>query len=127
MFGALLLLFLQAASAPKLLRSEVGPSGAARGGTFVLDEQRDTFDVSTDARVYVVFEWQGVPGTHKCDVSWIAPDGSVALQSVLDLNAAGPRFSGYWALVLNPAIARGLWAAEVKVDGQKAGSKTFRI
>ncbi len=130
MFTMLLLLSLQAAApatAPKLIRGEAGPSGVARAGTFVLDEQRDAFDVAKDQRVYVVFEWEGKPGPHHCELVWTAPDGSIALQSALDLDARGPRFSGYWALLLNPTIARGLWAAEVTVDGQKAGSKTFRI
>lgn len=130
MMTMLLLLSLQAAgpaAAPRLIRGETGPSGVARAGTFVLDEQRDAFDVAKDQRVYVVFEWEGKPGPHHCELSWTAPDGTVALQSALDLDARGSRFSGYWALLLNPTIARGLWAAEVTVDGQKAGSKTFRI
>ena len=85
----MLLLLLQAAapprlaSAPKVVRAEMGPSGAVRGGTFVLDEQREAFDVSKDKQLYAVFEWEGTAGPHHCELSWIAPDGTTAMQASL--------------------------------------------
>ncbi|MBX7186338.1 MAG: hypothetical protein K1Y01_14465 [Vicinamibacteria bacterium] len=115
------------ADAVRLIRAEVGPSGATKGSTFVLNEKRESFDLATDKEVIVAFEWDGPPATHRCELSWIAPDGTVALKAVLDLAAKGRRFSGFWSLLLNPTMARGLWAAEVKVDGSPGGSRTFRI
>ena len=111
----------------RVIRSESGSKGAPTGDTFVFAEQRDSFDLASDKEVIVAFEWDGPPGTHRCELSWIAPDGSVGLQTRLDLPAKGRRFSGFWSLILNPTMPRGLWAAEVKVDGIAAGSKTFRI
>lgn len=111
----------------QIIRSEVGPKGATKGDTFVFDEQRDSFDLAADKEVIVAFEWEAAPGNHRCELSWIAPDGTVALKAMLDLPAKGRRFSGYWSLLLNPTMARGLWAAEVKVNGIPAGSRTFRI
>ena len=117
----------KAATPARMIRAEVGPSGVSKGGTFVLDEQREAFDVAKDKQVIVSFEWEAAPAVHKCELSWVAPDGTVALQTMLDLDAKGRRFSGYWSLLLNPTMARGLWAAEVKVDGVAAGSRTFRV
>ena len=111
----------------RVMRAEVGPKGSPRGDTFVFDEQRDSFNLATDKEITVAFEWDAPPGTHRCELSWIAPDGGVALQARLDLPAKGRRFSGFWSLILNPTMSPGLWAAEVKVDGVAAGSKTFRI
>lgn len=111
----------------QVVRSEVGPRGAAKGDTFVLDEQRDSFDLAVDKEVIVAFEWEAAPGNHRCELSWIAPDGTVALKALLDLPAKGRKFSGFWSLLLNPTMARGLWAAEVTVNGIPAGSRTFRI
>lgn len=111
----------------RVIRAEVGPKGAPNGDTFIFEEQRDVFDLGGDQQVIVAFEWDGPPGTHHCELHWIAPDGTSALQTVIDLPARGRRFSGYWSLLLNPAMPRGLWAAEAKVDGRPAGSRTFRV
>jgi hypothetical protein len=111
----------------RVIRAEVGLTGAVRDNTFVLDAQKESFDLKTDKEVIVAFEWDGPPGTHRCELSWLSPDGSVALQTRLDLAARGRRFSGYWSLLLNPTMSPGLWAAEVKVDGVASGSRTFRI
>ncbi len=111
----------------QVIRAEIGSKGAAKGDTFVIDEPRDTFDLATDKEVIAGFEWEGTPGNHRCELSWIKPDGTVGLRAVLDLPARGRKFSGYWSLLLNPTMTRGLWAADVKVDGAPAGSKTFRI
>ena len=111
----------------RLIRAEVGSKGTPKGDTFVIEEQRDAFDLAKDKEVIVAFEWDGPPGTHRCELSWIAPDGSIGLQTRLDLTAKGRRFSGYWSLLLSATMAPGLWAAEVKVDGAANGSRTFRV
>ena len=44
----------KAATPARMIRAEVGPSGVSKGGTFVLDEQREAFDVAKDKQVIVL-------------------------------------------------------------------------
>lgn len=118
----------QAGSAARLVSVDAGPRGSVRGDRFVLESAQEGFTPGVDAQVVIAFEWEGQPGAHRCEVAWIAPDGSVALRGAVDLPPSrGRRFGAHFTMLLADQLTPGLWAAEATVDGVRAGSKTFRI
>src|SRR5215831_5150541 len=116
------------ATAPVVvLRAAVGPSGQLRSGNYVLDEERTRFDPAVDKQVIVLFQWEGVPGTHRMSVQWKSPDGAASTTPPVEYAASDRRFGGYWPLALSSSTAVGTWIVEASVDGQPAGKLTFEV
>lgn len=111
----------------QLLRIVSGPSGSESGGTFVLSEERSSFNRSTDREAIVSFQWQGNPGPHKLVAQWKGPDGNFSSRSAFDYVAKERRFGAYWRLTLSPSMPIGTWSIEATVDGEPAGRYTFEI
>jgi len=111
----------------RLVRSTSGSRGAVQGTRYVVEDPRAAFVAGSDRQIVVLFEWDTVPGPHHCEASWREPSGKVVLISPADFDARGSKFSAYWSLALPDSPALGLWAVEVKVDGQPAGVHTFQV
>lgn len=116
-----------AAAPPTVLRVAVGPSGQLRSGNYVLDEERSRFDPAVDRQVIVLFQWEGVAGTHRMSVTWKSPDGAASTTPPVEYTANDRRFGGYWPLTLSAATAPGTWTVQATVDGQPAGQVTFEV
>lgn len=110
-----------------VLRIAAGPGGAEADGSFVLREERSTFNRATDREVVVVFQWEGAPGAHRLEAKWRSPDGAFTSTSALDYTAKGRRFGAYWTLGITPEMTPGLWTIEATVDGLPGGRLQFEI
>lgn len=117
----------QGGSPFRVVKSMVGSKGVAQGAKFVVEDLRTTFRVPQDKQVVVYFEWEGPPGAHHFQGTWIEPSGKVEGTGTFDYVSPGRDFSGYWILQLNKTVPYGLWALEAQIDGKPAGEKTFRI
>ena len=111
----------------RLVRSVSGAAGVLQVDQFVIQDPRQVFHVPDDKLVYVLFEWEGPMGSHHLQGSWKDPSGKTVLVANIDSVAKTSRFSAYWALTLTPGIAPGLWALEVQIDGQPAGTHSFQV
>lgn len=104
-----------------------GSKGELHGTEYVMEDPKTVFHVPQDHQIVVSFEWQGPPGTHHAVGAWRGPDGKVALTTDFDLNSGGSKYIGTWTLAIPASIPPGLWALEVRVDGQPAGSQIIQI
>lgn len=115
------------APAVHVVRIASGPSGTETNGTFVLTEQRASFNRQSDREIVVHFEWDGVAGRHKLAAQWHGPDGTAISTSPIDYQARDRRFGAYWRLTISPTMALGSWSVDATVDGQPAGRWSFDI
>ncbi len=120
-------LVAEQAAPARLVRSTSGTRGSVQGTRYVIEDPRAAFAAGTDRQIVVLFEWETLPGRHHCEASWRDPSGKAVLISPADFDAPGRRFSAYWSLALPDSPTLGLWAVEVKVDGQPAGVHTFQV
>ncbi len=111
----------------RLVRSTSGSRGVAEGGRYLIEDPRTVFSAADDRQVVVYFEWEGRPGTYRCEGRWKDPTGKVVLVAPIEYRAASSRFGLYWTLALPATAANGLWALEVYADGQPAGTHTFEV
>jgi len=117
-----------AAEAPRLLRSLSGPSGKVVGSEFILDEIRSRFIFPADKSLTVYFQWEAPPGDHVLTAIWKRPDGGVAsISPDVKIETKTPALNSYWVFTLYSGMANGVWAMEVRIDGQPAGSHPFEV
>jgi hypothetical protein len=113
---------------PKLLRSLSGPSGKTIGSEYVLTETRSRFVYPTDSSLVVYFEWVAQPGNHILTAVWKRPDGSIAsISPDVNIQTSTSTLQCYWIFSLSPGVVNGVWAVDVRVDGQPAGSHPFEL
>jgi len=117
----------QSGSPYKVLRSVSGAAGHEDNGRYVMDDPRSVFVAGKDAKVTVYFEWEGPLGPHHFEGLWKSPDGKIALISDFRYEAKGPRFTGYWSMLLSDATPAGEWKLEARIDGEPAGVHSFVI
>ena len=120
-------LYAQNAPTVQVLKIAAGPSGAEANGVFTLSEERARFSRIEDREVFVHFQWEGLPGTHRLEAVWRSPDGTSTANSVVEYAAKTRRFGAYWRFMLSPTMQLGTWAIEAKVDGEPAGRFTFEV
>jgi hypothetical protein len=111
----------------KLLRAVSGTRGATENGRFVIEDPRTVFFVPEDTQIVFYFEWEGSPGSHRLEGTWLDPSGKVATVSAFDYDAKERRFGGQWSLPIGPGNAPGTWIFEARVDGESAGRHAFDI
>jgi len=117
----------QPAASIHVLKISSGPSGSEVNGTFVLTSERSVFNRNDDREVIVLFQWDGVPGTHRLVAQWRSPDSAVTSNSAIDYLARAQRFGAYWSLPLSASMPLGTWSIEATVDGLPAGRFTFEV
>jgi S1-C subfamily serine protease len=89
---------------------------------------RDRFVIPQDKSFIVFFEWTGSPGAHVLTGVWRAPNGQVdSISPDVKIESTTSDLSSYWTYILNPEMASGIWAFDVRIDGQPAGSHSFEI
>ncbi len=110
-----------------VVKSLVGAKEKAEGMKFVVEDRRTTFHLPRDKQVVVYFEWEGPPGAHHFQGTWIEPTGKIEGTSTFEYVTPISHFSGYWVLRLNNTVPRGLWALQAQIDGKPAGERTFLI
>ncbi len=119
---------LSAAGDFRLIRSLSGPSGKVDGSKFVFDEVRSRFVHPQDKSLIAYFEWEGPPGTHVLTGLWRRPDGRVdSISPDVKIESNTSQLTCYWTYTLDPEMMPGVWAVEVRVDGQPGGSHSFEI
>lgn len=129
----LILLALTAAAqeAPagfRLVRSQSGPSGKVVGTKLALDDVRNRFVYPADKHLMVYFEWNGPVGEHALTAMWRSPDGKIAsISPDIKLQTIARDFGAYWVYEIAPGMPSGVWTAEVRIDGQPAGSHPFEL
>ncbi len=111
----------------KLLRTASGTRASTENGRLVIEDQRTLFYVPDDKQIIFYFEWEGPPGLHRFEGTWLDPSGKVATVSAFDYDAKERRFGGQWSLPVGPAHAPGTWTFEARVDGEPAGRHSFEI
>jgi S1-C subfamily serine protease len=111
----------------QVVRSVSGSVGSMQGDQFVIADAREVFHVPDDKQVFVFFEWDGTAGSHHLEGTWKDPTGKNLSTANLDAVAKTSRFSAYWELTLSPGMTPGLWALEIKIDGQPAGTHSFQV
>lgn len=109
------------------LRSISGAVGHEENGRFKMDDPRSAFTAGTDAKVIVYFEWEGPVGPHHFEGLWKSPEGKLVMLSDFRYEARGPRYSGYWTMLLTDSTPSGEWSIEARIDGEAAGTHTFII
>jgi hypothetical protein len=110
----------------EILRIASGPRGSEVSGEFKLDEERTSFNRSSDTQVVVSFQWQGAPGVHRFAGRWRSPRGDLSI-SEFEYTARERRFGAYWTLPISPSTPVGEWSLEATVDGVPAGKAVFQI
>jgi hypothetical protein len=110
-----------------VLKIAAGPSGSQKNDSFVLNEERSTFNRTDDREVIVMFQWEGAPGQHRLVAEWRSPDGGATSNSAVNYVAKDRRFGAYWRLTLSPTMQTGTWSIEATVDGQPAGRFSFEV
>ena len=111
----------------RVVRSLCGSKGTSHGSDFRVEDPKNEFHPAEDHQIIVYFEWEGPPGSHHAEGIWRSPDGKAVVTSDFDLASQSTHYSGYWTLAIPEAVAPGLWALEATIDGQPAGTQTFRI
>ncbi|HLW52001.1 MAG TPA: serine protease [Candidatus Angelobacter sp.] len=111
----------------KVLRSVSGAAGHQDGDRYVMDDPRSVFTVGKDSKVTVYFEWEGPLGPHHFEGLWKSPEGRIVLISDFRYEAKGPRYSGYWSMLLTEGTPSGEWNIEARIDGEPAGMHSFVI
>jgi hypothetical protein len=111
----------------RVVRSLCGSKGTSHGSDFRVEDPKSEFHPAEDHQIIVYFEWEGPPGSHHAEGIWRSPDGKAVVTSDFDLASQSTHYTGYWTLAIPEAVAPGLWALEVTIDGQPAGTQTFRI
>lgn len=111
----------------KLLRTASGTTASVANGRITIDDPRTVFFVPDDKEIVFYFEWEGAPGVHRLEGTWLDPSGKVATVSAFDYEAKERRFGGQWTLPIGPGHAAGPWTFEVRVDGEPAGRLAFEI
>lgn len=111
----------------KALRSVSGAAGHEDKGHYVMDDARSVFTAGKDTKVIVYFEWEGPVGPHHFEGLWKSPEGKIVLISDFRYEAKGPRFSGYWSMLLSEATPSGEWNLEARIDGEPAGTHSFVV
>lgn len=111
----------------KVIRSVSGAAGHEDNGRYVMEDPRSVFVVGKDKKVIVYFEWEGPAGPHHFEGLWKGPEGKTLLISDFSYEAKGPRFTGYWSLILSEGTPSGEWNLEARIDGEAAGTHSFMI
>jgi len=111
----------------RLIRSTSGSKETTKGERYVIEDPRTIFYVPGDNKVIVVFEWEGPPGMHHFQGSWLDPSGKVVSVGDVDIQAPGSEFSCSWTLNIPDSVRQGLWALQAQIDGRPAGVATFEI
>ncbi len=111
----------------RLLRSTSGPSGVQRAGRYLVEDPRTAFSLEQDRQLVVHFEWEGPAGRHELRGTWRDPQGLMAQQSALALDAPQRRFGSFWTLLLAEHMAPGAWTLEVSIDGEPAGRHVVEL
>jgi hypothetical protein len=111
----------------KAVRSISGAAGHDANGRFIMDDPRSVFTAGKDPRVIVYFEWEGPLGPHHFEGLWKSPEGKIVLISDFRYEAKGPRFTGYWSMLLADGTPSGEWNLEARIDGEPAGMHSFVI
>ena len=110
----------------RIVRIAAGPRGSEVGGQFRLEQERITFNRSSDTQVVVYFQWDGAPGLHRMAGRWRSPAGGVAI-SEFEYNARDRLFGAYWTLPISPSTPLGTWSIEATIDGLPSGAFTFEV
>jgi len=92
-----------------------------------MDDPRSVFELGKHTKVIVSFEWEGPMGPHHFEGLWKGPEGKIVLISDFSYEAKGPRFSGYWSMLLSEGTPSGEWNLEARIDGQPAGAHSFVV
>jgi hypothetical protein len=92
-----------------------------------MEDPRSVFEPGKHSKVIVYFEWEGPLGPHHFEGLWKGPEGKIVLISDFSYEAKGPRFNGYWSMLLSDATPAGEWKLEARIDGQPAGVHSFVI
>lgn len=116
-----------ASSGIKVLRSVSGSAGHQDAGRYIMEDPRSVFEAGKHSKVIVYFEWEGPLGPHHFEGLWKGPEGKIVLISDFSYEAKGPRFNGYWSMLLSDATPTGEWNLEARIDGQPAGVHSFVI
>ncbi len=90
----------------RLVRSTSGSRGSLQGSRYVVEDPRTTFAADVDRQVIVHFDWEGRPGSYRCEGRWKDPSGKVVLVAPLEYQATSRRFGLYWTLALPTTAAR---------------------
>jgi hypothetical protein len=116
-----------AGSSFKVIRSVSGAAGHEDHGRYIMEDPRSVFVVGKDTKVIVYFEWEGPLGNHHFEGLWKGPEGKTLLVSDFSYEAKGPRFTGYWSMVLSEGTPSGEWNVEARIDGEAAGTHSVMI
>jgi hypothetical protein len=92
-----------------------------------MEDPRSVFRLPEDSQLIVYFEWEGPKGLRRFEGHWKDPSGKVVLIAPTDYEVVRRRFGIFWSLALPPTAAAGLWALEIRVEGQVVGSHTFEV
>ncbi|HEV2305343.1 MAG TPA: serine protease [Candidatus Acidoferrales bacterium] len=111
----------------RLISSTSGTKETTKNEHYIIEDPRDVFHVPGDQQIVVVFDWQGPPGMHHFQGSWMDPTGKVVSVGNVDLQATGSEFSCSWSLNIPDSVKPGLWAIQVTIDGLPAAVHTFQI
>ena len=111
----------------RLIRSTAGSKEITKGEQYIIQDPRTVFHVPDDHQVIVVFEWEGPPGLHHLQGSWVDPSGNAESVGNVDIQAPGAEFQCSWTLNIPDSVKQGLWALETQIDGRPAGVQTFQI
>jgi S1-C subfamily serine protease len=112
----------------RFVRSLSGPSGKVEGSRYVFDEVRNRFVLPQDKVLIVYFEWEGPPGPHVLTGLWRRPDGQVdSISADVRIEPNSRDMACYWHYTLSAETMPGVWALEVRIDGQPSGSHSFEI
>ena len=110
-----------------LIRSVCGSKGTQKGNQYVIEDPRSVFYLPEDKQVIIYFEWEGPLGQHHLNGIWKNPEGKAVVLSDFELESKQKRFAGYWMLPLADTMTPGMWALEVQVDGELAGTYNFQV
>jgi S1-C subfamily serine protease len=115
-------------SAILMIRSFAGPSGKAVGRDFVLDEIRNRFVYPQDNSLVVYFEWQVPPGDYTLTAYWKDPEGrTFAISPDIKMQTTANELNAYWTFMIDSNRESGVWTAEIKINGEPAGSQSFEL
>lgn len=98
------------------------------GDKLVISDIRSRFVYPQDRSFVVYFEWDGPAGDHVLTAVWKGPDGKVVTISPdVRIQTVSSVLRSYWMFEVAPHMPSGYWSAEVRVDGQPAGSHHFEL